>query len=231
MKIIGGLMLKDMPHLDSPFLRKTFNNGYYLIPEINPVYRWVFEEESLAVDKIDGTNVSVLIKDGRISRVFNRTQFIEPWTENSLVFNEGIVSALSNENIVPGYMPDGQYFGELIGPNIRGNAYKLEKHLWVPFFHLKEKYYYKFWNDFRLSLIGKSDVEIYEEMSKLFQALWSIYKRNRNIPGDIKSINADTKFEGLAAEGIVFYRENGDMCKLRRDMFDWYKGKQHGELA
>ena len=31
------------------------------------------------------------------------------------------------------------------------------------------------------------------------------------------------------AEGVVFYSQEGRMAKLRRDMFDWFKGRSHKE--
>jgi len=35
-------------------------------------------------------------------------------------------------------------------------------------------------------------------------------------------------FAGLAAEGIVFYRKGtNEMCKLRRDMFEWFTGRTY----
>ena len=36
------------------------------------------------------------------------------------------------------------------------------------------------------------------------------------------------KLEDIKAEGLVFYHPDGKrMAKLRRDMFDWYKGDRH----
>ncbi|MBI4044204.1 MAG: hypothetical protein HY392_00680 [Candidatus Diapherotrites archaeon] len=43
------------------------------------------------------------------------------------------------------------------------------------------------------------------------------------------AVNEAVVFENsMAVEGIVFYsQKTGGMCKLRRDMFAWYKGKRH----
>jgi len=69
--------------------------------------------------------------------------------------------------------------------------------------------------------------EKFDYMSKVFKGLWSIYKRQRGIKGEV---NENIAFEkSLAAEGIVFYNtQTNAMCKLRRDMFSWYQGKRHG---
>ena len=54
-------MMKDMPKLESPFVRTLLPNGDYIVtPEISPGYEWVFEDESvMAIEKLHGTNVSV----------------------------------------------------------------------------------------------------------------------------------------------------------------------------
>ena len=42
-------------------------------------------------------------------------------------------------------------------------------------------------------------------------------------------VNENVGFKNsVAAEGIVFYNiKTGQICKLRRDMFGWYKGRRH----
>ena len=66
------MLIKDFPKLQSPFIRKIINKNYIVIPEINKDYQWVFEDGVRAVTKINGTNVCIRIKDGKIQRVFNR---------------------------------------------------------------------------------------------------------------------------------------------------------------
>ena len=127
---------------------------------------------------------------------------------------------------------DGQFFGELIGPKLQGNLYGLERHVWIPFSYAMEKLKFKFWDKLIPEFQGKTDNETYEKVSNVFRGLWSLFKRQRNreLFGD-GHVDESTLFEGAAAEGIVFYRRNTfpvQMSKLRRDMFDWYKGKQHG---
>ena len=50
-----------MPKIESPFVRETINGNYICVPKIRDEYRWVFEN-SIAVEKLDGTNVSMTEK-------------------------------------------------------------------------------------------------------------------------------------------------------------------------
>ncbi|PIP16255.1 MAG: hypothetical protein COX46_03375, partial [bacterium (Candidatus Ratteibacteria) CG23_combo_of_CG06-09_8_20_14_all_48_7] len=77
------------------------------------------------------------------------------------------------------------------------------------------------------SLRDKTDEQIFEEVSSAFKGLWSLLKR-RTMPtnGPIK-VDESLGFEGYTAEGMVFYSPNGEMAKLRRDMFAWFKGETH----
>ena len=68
-----GLIYTNFPKIECPFVRKDIDGRYLVTPEITPGYEWVFEDKSvMAVDKIDGTNICVEIRNGKIYRVFNR---------------------------------------------------------------------------------------------------------------------------------------------------------------
>ena len=68
MKYIKSAIVSDMPKLQSPFIRKTINGNYVVTPEIDPEYQWVFDEPAVkAIEKLDGTNVSVIVEDGEIT--------------------------------------------------------------------------------------------------------------------------------------------------------------------
>jgi hypothetical protein len=56
----------NMPKLQSPFVREIVNGVYVCIPKIDDRYRWVFTEEVEATEKLDGTNVSIVVKDRKI---------------------------------------------------------------------------------------------------------------------------------------------------------------------
>lgn len=218
--------IKDFPKLESPFEREMIDNDYVCVPKLKEEYRWFVTDKCLATTKLDGTNVSVIVKDGKIVRVLNRTNIIDIWKSGKW-FYEGIKTSIDNENFIPDMIADGQYFGELIGERINSNPYQIQGHRWVPFEHLKKKYYFKFWNDIIKECEGIKDNEIFDIITNVFKGLWCIYKRQLGIKGEV---NENTKFEGLAGEGIVFYNtDDGRMCKLRRDMFKFFKGAKHKE--
>jgi hypothetical protein len=150
-------MIKDMPKLESPFEREDINNKYVCVPKLKDEYRWVFTDESIAVDKLDGTNVSIYFENGKINKIFNRMNEIEIFGKSTFRFIEGIYVAIEREYIFPYSNHTGQVFGELIGTSVNGNPYKLDRHLWVPFDYVREHYYFKFWSDFVKELIGLND--------------------------------------------------------------------------
>ena len=197
------MIIKDMPKLQSPFVRK-FNDKheYVVIDEINPGYEWVFEDpEVIAVEKLDGTNVSIIINENSITDVFNRTVRIPFINKGKQFIIEGVQNAYERGYLK--FLPNGQHFGEVIGPKLQKNPYKLEKHLFVPFSKLQKKYKYKSW--------GKYPKD-FESISEWFKDLKPLFGR---------------KYNSDYVEGIVFTHPDGRMAKLRRDMFDWYKGKRH----
>ena len=212
-------MIRDMPKLESPFVRE---DGI-CIPKIVNEHRWVFTHDCTAVDKLHGTNVSVLVQRGLVTNMYNRAHQVGLFSHESSRFYTGITRAIEKGYFIPGV--DGQYFGELIGAGTQGNCYQIAQPLWLPFNYLKEKYHYKFWPGFVNTLIGKSTKEIFNDVSNLFKNLWSIYKNQIGFSGN-KDVDENTGFIDCAAEGIVFYHSDGRMCKLRRDMFDWFKGKR-----
>jgi hypothetical protein len=179
-----------MPKLESPFVRE---DGI-CTPVIADEYRWVFTEEAVAVDKLDGTNVSILVQHGYIMHMYNRAHRVAPFTHDSTRFYAGVTRAVERGYFVPG--EDGQFFGELVGP---GTA-------------------------FAGTLAGRSDKDIYNATSDLFKNLWSIYKNQIRFSGN-KDVDENMGFTDCAAEGIVFYGPDGQICKLRRNMFSWFTGK------
>jgi len=222
--------LQDMPKLECPFEKDP--ETHKILPVIKDEFRWVFTTDCIATDKLDGTNVSILIEDGKIKRVFNRTSEIILFSKGSKRFYEGVYSAVDRKYI-NAMSPDGQHYGELIGPQVQGNPYYLEEHMWIPFSYLIKKYSFKFWN--RTTEMGEfngSDEEIFNLTSDIFKELWSLFKRNKFrklLSLEDSPVTEKTGFSGLAAEGIVFYRKSNpeEMCKIRRDMFCWFVGNKH----
>lgn len=220
----------DMPKLESPFVRKLIDGKYVVTPEINPGYEWIFNDPSvIATEKLDGTNVSIVIEKGIVIRIYNRTNLVMANglrienNKGTRYILDGVMGAIEK-----GYVErlgDGQHFGEVIGPKFGRahgggpNPYLLEKHIWIPFnTYVKEHLRYKSWGKY----------------PKDFQTISNWFKDDllplffMRIHGD-KLKDRDAVHHVPYVEGIVFYHPNGLMAKLRKDMFSWHEGKSHGD--
>lgn len=206
-------MATDFPKIKSPFVRAYKINdwgqeAYVVTPDIEPGYEWVFEDPNvIAVEKLDGTNVSVVIRDGRIQSIWNRTSEIPFFNRGKGFIIQGILKAFDR-----GYLdlPDGQHFGELIGPKVNGDKYQLSDHIWVPFnTYCHEHLCYKSWGKYQKDFVTISNW--------FHQDIFSLY---------FCRLHKGVK---MFPEGVVFYHPDGRMAKLRRDMFPWCGGKQHKE--
>jgi len=206
------IKINDFPKIESPFVRKLMPNGDYIVTEeITEGMEWVFNDESVtAIEKLDGTNVSIVVEGGNVTSIWNRTERIPFINKPKKHIIEGVLNSWER-----GYcdlLPDGQHFGELIGPKINGNPYKLDVHLWIPFStfaqnHLKYKSWGKYPKDF---------ATISEWMKDLMPLYW-VMKHGM-------TKDKDGKYEGYV-EGIVFTAIDGKMAKLRKDMFGWAEEK------
>lgn len=208
-------MIKDMPKLKSPFIRKEINGQYIVTNEIEEGYEWVFEDESvMAIEKLHGTNVSIQITDGIITSIWNRTARIPFFNKGKKHIVMGILN--SHGKGYTEFLGDGQHFGELIGPKVNGNPYKLKDHIWIPFESYGQKHLrYKSW--------GKYPKD-FNTISEWFKELIPLY--NLRIHGKVEE-NEQEHF----IEGIVFTHPDGRMAKLRCDMFDWFKEARHKEKS
>ena len=215
------ILPKDFPKLESPFVREEINGTFICTPRISDDYRWVFEPgQAVAVEKLDGTNTSIIVENGEVKSIHNRLNNIPLFRQGFAHFYEGIQNAIERDYIAIEKLKDGQYFGELCGPKVNGNPLRLDEHVWFQFDFLRERDRFKFWDKYVETLAGKSDEEIFSSVSETFKGLWSLEHRRKG----------RTEF----AEGIVFYNRNGWMCKLRRDMFQFYyennpNAKRHKE--
>ena len=209
------MIIRDMPKLESPFKRKlNKNNEYLAIPEIEEGYEWVFngdENEVLATEKLDGTDVSIIIENGKITRIFNRTNEIPFFNKGKKWITEAVLNSYERGYC---YFSDGQYFGEIIGPRVNGNPYQLNEHLWIPFeTYCREHLSYKSWHKYP---------KTFENINKWFSmpisegGIFSLFLRKRGIE--------------RKPEGIVFHNiKTEQMAKLRLDMFKDFEGKRHKE--
>lgn len=206
-------MIKDMPKLESPFVRELNEEGEYLvIDKITEGYEWVFEDDKvMAIEKLHGTNVSIVLEGGNITSIWNRTERIPFINKGKKHIVEGILNSYERGYI--DLLPDGQHFGELVGPKVNGNPYKLREHIWIPFStfaqnHLRYKSWGKYPKDFKT-------------ISKWFET--------DLIPLYASMIQGEEGRENGFVEGVVFTHPDGRMAKLRKDMFDWFKGERHND--
>lgn len=201
-----------MPKIECPFVRVMNEKlDYVVIDKIVEGYEWVFNDENvMAIEKLHGTNVSIVIEEGTVTAIFNRTERIPFINKGKKWLIEGILN--SKERGYLEFLGDGQFFGELIGPKVNGNPYKLKEHLWIPFSTFCQKHLrYKSW--------GKYPKD-FNTISEWFKELIPLYS---------SMVQGEEGRKNGFVEGIVFTHPDGRMAKLRRDMFDWYRGERHKE--
>jgi len=204
--------IKDFPKIESPFVREEINGDYIVTPKIADGMEWVFEDDKvMAIEKLHGTNVSILITDGIVAGIWNRTTRLPFFNKGKKFIIDGLLNSFER-----GYMEflgDGQHFGELIGPKINGNPYKLEEHIWIPFQTICQKnLMYKSWGKY----------------PKDFQSISNWFEKDL-IPLYASMTHGEEGRKNGFVEGIVFTHPDGRMAKLRRDMFSWYQGIRHKE--
>lgn len=205
------MKIQNMPKLESPFVREMINGQYVVTPEIMEGYEWVFEggpDEVLCVEKLNGMNVSIIIEDGLIKYIYNRTARIPFFNKGKVYIIKGLLDSFGR-----GYcnFTDGQYFGELIGKKVQGNPYKIDGNLWIPFnSYARKKLSYRSWHKY----------------PKTFKNITEWFKLPLK-KGGIFSLFMSMRGVTAHPEGVVFHNiKTGQMAKLRRDMFPSWKGKR-----
>lgn len=221
--------LSDFPKVQCPFIRQTFKvtlddwkkhgsklqlrepEAYLVVNRVNPGFEWVFDDpETIAVEKLDGTNVKILTENGRLIAVQNRLNVIDPLQviKGKSFIIEGIFQAIGKDYV----KVEGEQVGEVIGPKLQGNPYKLDVHLWYPF----EK------------AISDLRYKSFHEHDRTFDNWSSWFKTGLVSRFYTKRASKLGLSEVVMAEGVIFYnlkrRADGKiwMAKLRRNMFDWY---------
>lgn len=212
-----GIKIRDMEKLESPFVRKLDDKNEYLVTsEITKGYEWVFEggkDEVLATEKLDGTDVSIVIENGIISSIWNRTNRIPFFCKGKEFIVEAVMESYKREYTE---LPDGQHFGEVVGEKLNGNPLKIKGHIWIPFnTYCRDKLSYKSWHKYP---------KTFENISKWFEKPIS--------EGGIFSLFLRRKGIEAKPEGIVFHNlKTGQMAKLRLDMFKEFVGKRHNDFV
>ncbi|MDO8519568.1 MAG: hypothetical protein Q7T11_05335, partial [Deltaproteobacteria bacterium] len=134
------MILSDFPKIQCPFIRQTFpvnpedwkKKGppmglrgpevYLAVEQIQPGFEWVFEDpDTIAVEKLNGSNVKIFTEKGRLVAMQNRKNVIDPLQimHGKTFLIEGIFQSVGK-----GYVKeDGEQAGDLIGPKVNGNPY------------------------------------------------------------------------------------------------------------
>ena len=221
--------LSDFPKLQCPFLRQTFKvdreqwakggaamglrspEAYLVVNRINPGYEWVFDDPTtFAVEKLNGTNVKIKTEKGRLVAVQNRLNVIDPLqiSKGKVFIMEGVFMSLAKGLV----KEDGEQAGEVLGPKLQGNPYKLALHEWYPFEIAMDRLRYK----------------SFHEHDRTFDNWSSWFKDGLFSRYYTKLASKTGATDKVMAEGVVFYnlkrKAAGQswMAKLRRDMFDWF---------
>lgn len=205
--------------IESPFSRSENEDGAYTVDDaVKDEYEWVFTDDSVkAVEKLDGENVAVYInEDGVVQEIYTREgNKVKPFkTRNEAHISKGVIDAFER-GWIEEYLESGMlHYGEVVGPQVKGNPYDLDQHMWIPFTYAEENLYYESWGDYPKD---------FETISGWFESnlIPLFYTRMHNIP-------FSTLDGSEYVEGVVFTHPDGRFAKLRRDMFDWYEGDRHG---
>lgn len=223
-------MFNDFTKLECPFIRKTYQvdkadwkkyghalklrspEVYLVTPEFNPGYEWVIDHpETMAIEKLDGSNVGILMEKGRIKEIQNRKNEVDPLQViGGRSFIMDGVFAAADMGILH---KDGLQYGELLGPKLQSNPYGLPRHLWYPFTKAR--------TDLRYNSFDKYPREFWGWSEWFRLGLQSLLTKKKST----KSQHTDNIF----AEGVIFTnrqlgcdQDHPRMSKLRRDMFYWY---------
>ncbi len=213
-----NISIQDFPKLESPFVRKfkTINGEkkYVVTPEVQDGYQWVLEDDDvIATEKLNGSNVSIVVEDDEIVDVFNRQNRIKPIHKNrwNLCVVEGIHHSLKRGYLDIDDLEDGMHYGELVGPKMGSrdscDPYDMDVHVWLPFeTYCKEKLSYNSW--------GKYD-KTFDSIKRWFKEglIPIFYSKWHGLSFE------KARKEGYV-EGIVFHHPDGRKAKLRYDMFE-----------
>jgi len=158
---------------------------------------WVFAGEGTATEKLDGTNVRLTVRAGKVVRVEKRRNpsrlqkqqgIVDGWyvdADENASEDRWIFEAVRATDT--GGLPDGEHAAEALGPSIQGNPLGLAANVCVPF---------------------NITAPVYAEVPRTHAALreWLATLDSRFHPGHV-------------AEGIVFHHPDGRRAKIKRKDF------------
>lgn len=178
-------------------MRNDRGDNFKVVNQLRKGCEWVFAGEGRATEKVDGTNIRVTVRTGRVVRVEKRRNpskiqrqqgIVDGWyvdTDENAKEDKWIYEVV-RETEITGW-PDGEHSVEALGPNIQGNPLGLSKHVYVPF---------------------NLDIPVYETAPRTFEGLKKFLStmESRFCPGQL-------------AERIVFHHPDGRRAKIKRKDF------------
>ncbi len=199
---MNNMKIIDFPKIECPFVRT--GEPYLVTPQINEGYEWVFEDEVIAVDKIDGTNVCLYYENDKLGGIANRTTEKTFLTLKQTNWESYCLEGINNclRRGWGEYLKNGYNYGELIGEHINTNRHQMQGHLFVPFEYLKK---YCCWHSWEQNKYPKT----FESISEWFKTIPSLFNQRMKLPD-------------ILTEGLVFYHKDGRVAKIRRSMFHWF---------
>lgn len=170
---------------------------FKVVPVVRPGCEWVLAGEGTPTEKLDGTNVRLTLRAGKVVRVEKRRNptkaqkadgIIDGWyvdASEPKTTDRWIYAAVQGTD-TSGW-PDGEHSCEAMGPKIQGNPLALDQHLCVPF---------------------NLEVPVYADMPRTFEGLAVVMAEleSRYVPGAL-------------AEGVVFHHPDGRRAKIKRRDF------------
>lgn len=187
----GAAVMEKIPTL---FER---DDNFRVVNRPRPECAWVFDGEGAPTEKLDGTNVRLTVRSGRLVRLEKRRNpdkqqkkqgIVDGWyvdADEAAPGDKWIYEAARNTD-VSGW-PDGEHSCEALGPRIQGNPLELPALVCVPF-DLEAPVY---------AHVPRG----YGELREFLAALQSQYS-----PGHL-------------AEGVVFHHPDGRRAKIKRKDF------------
>ena len=175
-----------------------FDRGenFAVVPKPRAGCEWVFQDEGIATEKLDGTNIRLTVRAGEVVRIEKRRNPTKPQKQRGIKDgwyvdapkapeNQWIYEAV--EHTDTGAWPDGEHSCEALGPKIQGNPLELKEHICVPF---------------------NLTVPRYEAVPRTYEGLQTYL-------GELQSRYSP----GALAEGIVFHHPDGRRAKIKRKDF------------
>lgn len=177
----------------------VFDRGpdFKVVDQVREGCEWVFDGQGTATEKLDGMNVRLTVRAGRLVRLEKRRNpskvqkqqgIIDGWYVDADEHDaqDRWIREAARHTDVSGW-PDGEHSCEALGPKIQGNPLGLSGYLCVPF---------------------NIEVPVYEVPGRSFGGLQRFLAQmeSRYAPGHL-------------AEGIVFHHPDGRRAKIKRRDF------------